>query len=315
MNFNQLNYFIELVRHRNFSAAANAIGVSQPALSLQIQKLEEEYEFQLIDRTKKPLALTTEGERFYEKALEIVQLVDDLEKLSLDMESKIEGKLRVGIIPTLSPYLVPLFLDELQGHHPNLQLQVEERKTEDIIDMLAHNELDLGIISTPVKSKNIGFVPLFYEKFFLYISSRHLFYHHDEIDPDDLDLKQIWYLSEGHCFQNQVNSICHMEEQNQTDLPFRYISNSIESLKRIVENQGGVTFIPELATSQIPAEYEPMIKDLCSPIPTREISAAYLRTTGLKRTAQAFLDVLLKKIPTRMQQKPTVAPIDTKIRT
>lgn len=314
MNFNQLRHFIELVRYRNFSAAANSLGITQPALSLQIQKLEEEFDFPLVDRTKKPLALTEEGELFYEKALDIVQRMEDLEQLSLDFEHKVEGNLRVGIIPTLSPYLIPLFMNELNTTYPKLRIQVVELKTEDIIDQLAHNEIDLAILSTPVKATKIGFVPLFYEQFFLYVSSKHPLYRQECVPVDQIDLTQVWYLHEGNCFQNQVNSVCRLTENENADLPFRYISNSIESLKRIVENQGGMTFIPELATSNIPAEYESMVKDLGEPVPSREISAAYLKSTGLKKTAQAFLDLLLAKVPKRMQQKPASLPLDTRIR-
>ncbi|WP_163717135.1 LysR family transcriptional regulator [Mangrovibacterium lignilyticum] len=314
MNFNQLRYFIELVRHKSFTESAKVLDITQPALSLQIQKLEEEYDFTLIDRTKKPLSLTEEGEIFYEKALQIVQLVDDLDQLSLDMENKVEGTLRVGIIPTLSPYLAPLFIDRLKEKYPGLKINIVELKTEDIMSQLTHNEIDLGIISTPVKAKNIGFIPLFYERFYLYISEKHPLYVADEIDLKDLNMDELWYLHEGNCFQNQVNSVCQMSNQDKDELPFNYMSNSIESLKRIVENQGGLTFIPELATSNIPAEYESMIKDIASPIPTREISAAYLKTTGLKKTAQVFLDVMSDNIPARMKEKPAHLPLDTKIR-
>ncbi|RKD87731.1 LysR family transcriptional regulator [Mangrovibacterium diazotrophicum] len=314
MKFNQLKYFIELVRSKNFSEAARVLKISQPALSLQMQKLEEEYDFKLFERTKKPMALTREGEMFYEKALQIVQLVEDLDQLGLDLEEKVEGKLRVGIIPTLSPYLVPLFMDTMKEQYPQLKLHIEELKTEEIIDELAHAGLDLGIISTPVKAKNTGFVPLFYERFFIYISENHPLYAEETLNLNQLNFDELWYLHEGNCFQNQVNSVCQMQDLNNSELPFQYVSNSIESLKRIVENQGGMTFIPELATSNIPAEYENMIKEFANSAPTRQISAVYLKTTGLKKTASAFLDVLLSKIPGRMQAKPQTQPIDTKIR-
>lgn len=314
MNFNQLKYFIELVRYKSFSEAAKSLLITQPALSLQIQKLEEEYEFQLIDRTKKPLALTPEGELFYEKALEIVQLVDDLDQLSLDLENQVEGKLRVGIIPTLSPYLVPLFMNQMNQSYPELRVDIMELKTEEILTMLTHNDLDLGIISTPVKAPKIGFVPLFWERFYLYISPNHPLGTEACVALCNLNEKELLYLHEGNCFQNQVNAVCSLPSLSESDLSFRYQSNSIESLKRIVENQGGLTFIPELASSNIPAEYEPMIKEIEAPVPVREISACYLKTTGYKRTAKVFVDVLLDTIPPRMKQKPDVKPLDTEIR-
>ncbi|MGQ8336359.1 LysR family transcriptional regulator [Sunxiuqinia sp. A32] len=314
MNVNQLKYFIEFVRTRNFSKAAERLRISQPALSLQIQKLEEEFEYQLINRTKKPLGLTPEGELFYEKALKIVQQIEDLSNLSLEIDENHKGKLTVGIIPTLSPYLVPLFVDEMKKKYPMLFLDIVELNTEEIVSQLTYNELDIGILSTPLKAKNIGFVPLFQERFYLYVSEKHDMYKIEKVELDKLPLDELWYLREGNCFQNQVNSICQIPELDNTNLSFRYVSYSIESLRRIVENQGGMTFIPELATVNVPTENEDMIKTFEDPAPLREISAAYLKTTGLKKTAGLLLDVIVANIPSRMRLNDKAKPIDTKIR-
>ncbi len=314
MNINQLKNFIELTRSRSFSKSAERMNVSQPALSIQIQKLEEEFAYRLIDRTKKPLVLTPEGELFYEKALKIVQMVEDLGNLGLEIDEQVEGKIRVGIIPTLSPYLVPMFIDELNRKYPRLFLDITELHTEEIIARLIYNELDVGILSTPVKAKNIGFVPLFYERFYLYISEKHEYYSQNEINLDNLPMEELWYLREGNCFQNQVNSMCKIPDIHDTELLFRYVSYSIESLKQIVENQGGMTFIPELATVNISPEYEDMIKTIEEPVPVREISAAYLKTTGIKRMVQILLDTINDSIPLRMKTRPRLEPLDTKLR-
>jgi LysR family transcriptional regulator, hydrogen peroxide-inducible genes activator len=314
MNINQLKNFIELTRSRSFSKSAERMNVSQPALSIQIQKLEEEFAYRLIDRTKKPLVLTPEGELFYEKALKIVQMVEDLGNLGLEIDEQVEGKIRVGIIPTLSPYLVPMFIDELNRKYPRLFLDITELHTEEIIARLIYNELDVGILSTPVKAKNIGFVPLFYERFYLYVSEKHEYYSQNEINLDNLPMEELWYLREGNCFQNQVDSMCKIPDIDDTELSFRYVSYSIESLKRIVENQGGMTFIPELATVNISPEYEDMIKTIEEPVPVREISAAYLKTTGIKRMVQILLDTINDSIPSRMKTRPRLEPLDTKLR-
>lgn len=314
MNITRLKYFIELARSRSFSGAAERLNISQPALSLQIQKLEDEFEFRLIDRTKKPLSLTEEGKLFLSRSLKIIQLVDDLSQLSIEIEDRIEGTLRVGIIPTLSPYLIPVFMDTLNKQYPGLFLDVAELKTEEIISRLNYSELDLGILSTPVVARNIEFKPLFYERFFLYVSEKSKFSGADKVSLNNLSTEELWYLREGNCFQNQVNSICKIPESHETDLPFRYSSYSIESLKRIVEFQGGMTFIPELATMNIPSDNEDMIKAIEDPAPVREISAAYLKATGLKKTARVLLDVLLSRIPPRMKQNPEIKPLNTMLR-
>ncbi len=314
MNTQQLKYFVELARSKSFSQAAERIGISQPALSLQIRKLEEEFEYQLIDRTKKPLALTPEGKLFFPKALKITQLIDELSELSVEIEDQVEGKIRLGIIPTLSPYLVPLFIKELNRKYPGIFLDVTELKTEEIISRLTYNELDLGILSTPLSAKNIGFKPLFYERFFLYVSDKNKLSDLEKISLNNLPSDELWYLREGNCFQNQVNSICQAATTPSKEFPLRYLSYSIESLMRIVEFQGGMTFIPELATLNIPSENEDMVKPIEEPAPVREISAAYLKTSGLQKNGQLFLDVLLSQIPARMKQKPGVKPLNTKLR-
>lgn len=314
MNFNQLKYFIELARSLNFSKSAERMMISQPALSLQIQKLEEEFGYKLVDRTKKPLALTPEGELFYEKALKIVQMAEDLENLGMEINEQVEGRLRLGIIPTLSPYLTPMFISEMNRKFPKLFIEIDELHTEEIIGKLAYNELDAGILSTPVKTRNIGFVPLFYERFYLYVSEKHELYSQEKISLDTLPMNELWYLREGNCFQNQVDSACKIPDQKNTGLLFRYVSYSIESLKRIVENQGGMTFIPELATVNVPPDYEDMIKTIEEPTPFREISAAYLKTTGLKKTVQLLLDTIKENLPAHLRTKPGLKPLDTKLR-
>lgn len=314
MNVNQLKYFIELGRTKSFSRAAERLQISQPALSLQIRNLEEEAGLTLVDRTKKPLALTPEGELFFSKTLKIVRLLDELSQLSVEMEEKVEGKIRLGIIPTLSPYLVPIFIGELHRKYPQIFLDIVELKTEEIITRLTYNELDLGILSTPLSTRNIGFKPLFYERFFLYVSEKNKLSAEERIDLEDLPYEELWYLREGNCFQNQVDSICSPRDGGENDLPFRYASYSIESLKRIVEFQGGMTFIPELATVNIPSENENMVKAILEPVPVREISAAYLKATGLKKNAQLLLQVIASQLPERMRKKPDVKPLNTRLR-
>ena len=185
--------------------------------------------------------------------------------------------------------------------------------TEDILVQLAYNKLDAGILSTPVKSKNVAFLPLFYEDFYLYVSEKHHLFKTEIIAQREVDTEQLWYLTEGNCFQNQVNSVCSIPSFETSKGSFRYISSSIESLKRIVETQGGLTFIPELATLNVASEFEDLIKPIEAPAPYREISLAYLKTSGVKKLVKAFVDVIIESLPKRMQVKPTTLPLDTKL--
>ena len=311
MNLNQLRYFVELTRSRSFSKAAKNLNISQPALSLQIQNLEEEFNFVLIERSMRPLTLTYEGEQFLEKSLKILQLVDELDNLSIDLEEEVVGKLRVGIIPTLSPYLTPLFIKDISRDYPNLYLEIIELSSDDIISQLTYNEIDLGIMATPVVAKNIGFTTLFYERFFLYVSEKSSIFELEKVRLSDIPKNELWFLKEGNCFQSQVNTLCNI--RNDENRQLIYSSYSIESIKRIVELSGGITFIPELSTTNIPSENENMLKMLASPVPVREISAAWLKTSGLKKNARILTDVILSQIPTRMKKRPQNKPTPTSL--
>ena len=312
MTFNQLKYVLELVAAGSFSAAAQKLGLTQPALSLQLQSLENELDFKIVDRSRKPFELTPEGELFVIKAREIVLMTESLNDLSTELSNRIKGILRVGIIPTLSPYLVPLFIGELNRNFPDLQIEIQEIVTEEIIRKLNLGDLDVGILSTPLNAP-ARFEPLFYEKFFLYVSDVHPFFGLDEVKASDINPKELWYLSEGNCFQNQANAICPINNPESSG-QLRYVSSSIESLRRIVESKNGVTFIPELATIGIPAELEELVKPIASPTPYREISLALSRLHSKERLVQVFKETLLRNIPDRMKRTPDGIGLDTKIR-
>lgn len=314
MNFTQLEYLKALVQHGSFSLAAEKLKITQPALSLQIAKLEEELEFRLLDRRKRPLQLTPEGETFYEKSIEILKLMNELKQVSFEMGSEVKGYLKVGIIPTLAPYLVSLFTENLNTNFPNLHLEISELKTEEIIRQIKMGSLDCGILSTPVIAVGVIFERLFYERFFAYVSEKHSNFREKTLDINRISEEDIWYLEEGNCFQNQVNSICKINLQKEKSQNLVYRSNSIESLRRIVENKQGITFIPELATINIPSEQEELVKPLSGQVPVREISLVSTRNNPKERQIAALKEIIVESVPKRMRQKPKGAVIDTNIR-
>lgn len=311
MQFIQLEYLRELYAERSFSAAAYKLGITQPALSLQIQKLEEELDFRLIDRSKRPMQFTEEGKIFYHKSVEILKMVEQLKQVSFEMSEEVKGNLSVGIIPTLAPYLVPLFIGELNTGYPHLQVEVFELKTEEIISRLKLGTLDCGILSTPVSAGGVVFEPLFYERFFAYVAENHRLFNCKKVNVDDLNEEDVWYLEEGNCFQNQVNSICKINIQKETAQNLVYRSSSIESLRRIVENKNGITFIPELATINVPSELEELIKDFSDEHPVREISLLLPKNYSKERQVAALKKIILKSVPKRMLEKPKTWIVDT----
>ena len=313
MNIVQLEYLKEIYVCGSFSVAADRLGLTQPALSLQIQKLEEELEFKLIDRTKRPFQFTDEGKVFYEKSLEILRQIETLKQISINISEEVSGKVRVGVIPTLAPYLVPLFIQQLAKDYPALQLEIYELKTEVIINEIKMGDIDCGIISTPVSATNISVTPLFYERFYAYLSEDHPLFEEDSIDIKSIQQEDIWYLEEGNCFQNQVNSICQLNPQKKNKHQLVYHSNSIESLRRIVEHKRGLTFIPELATINIPAEQEELIKEIVPNEPVREISLITAKRFAKERQVNALQEVIKSSIPARMVKKPQKGIVDTRL--
>ncbi|HRW63183.1 MAG TPA: LysR substrate-binding domain-containing protein, partial [Bacteroidales bacterium] len=313
MNINQLKYILTVSKHRSFSKASIELGVTQPALSLQISKLEQELGVTIFNRTKKPLAITKEGDLLLKKSVHILKLFDGLYDLALELEEEISGKLNIGIIPTLAPYITPVFLEDLNHLYPKLQLIISELITEEIIDKIKSGELDTGLIATPIQAVGVEFNALFYEKFFLFVSNKSSFFKSESIKINELDLDDLWYLNEGNCFQNQVNVLCKTSSKVLEKQQIKYFSNSIESLRYIVEQRGGMTFIPELATLTIPVDKEDMIKPLEGLQPVREISLVTSKFVAKQKLIDAFTDTLLHNIPKRMKTIQPNMILDTQI--
>lgn len=301
MTLAQLQYVEVVSRLRSFSKASKELHITQPALTLQIKKLEEELGFSIFNRTKMPLVITKEGEVFLKRAIQIIRLVDDLYDVAIELEEEISGTLNIGAIPTIAPYLTPVFMENLHKEYPKLRLSIKEQLTEEIITSVKNGEIDAGIIATPVQAKGVEFRTLFYEKFFLYVSDRSPFYKRESINLNEIDLSELWYLNEGNCFQNQVNAICEISNRISEKQNFRYQSNSIESLRYIVEYRGGMTFIPELATLTVSSEKEEMVKTLNGIQPVREISMVTAKFVSKQKLLDAFLEILMSNIPKGMK--------------
>lgn len=314
MTILQLTYMIELARTGSFSIAARQLEISQPALSMQISKLEEELEVRLFHRSPTKIRLSREGEKFIEQASEILQLFERLKFFSLEMENRPAGSLTIGIIPTLAPYWVPHFAGNFIREYPRINLSLREMLTSEIISGLKDGSLDAGFLSTPVETVGIDFKPLFYEQFFLYVSEGHHLANADVVDLNQVDLEQVWYLEEGNCFQNQVNSVCRYKKEPDDSQSIIYRSNSIESLCRMVDSGKGMTFIPELATMGIPSEREEMIKSIAAPIPFREISLATIHHPQSDFLVGLLVQSALRVIPVRMKKRPDQLPVNTQLK-
>jgi LysR family hydrogen peroxide-inducible transcriptional activator len=314
MSLEQLAYALAVARYKSFVLAAEKVSVTQPALTMQVKKLEAELGFVLFDRSRKPLMLTAEGKIYLERAQEFMLSFRELSHLAEELKNQEGGELRLAIIPTLSPYLIPLFLDHFRGRFPDVKISIAELPTEYIIRQIKEGELDAGIFATPVMSTGIYFQPLFYEKFFLYVSQQHPWFRKVTVNIADLAGANIWLLREGNCFRSQVSDICQLQENRQGQNKFIYESSSIESLMRIVEYHGGMTLIPELATLAVSAEQEGLLKEISKPAGVRQISLAFSRYQHKKRLLDGLQTSILQHIPRHMLQPGEAEIIDSYVK-
>nr|WP_320119807.1 LysR substrate-binding domain-containing protein [uncultured Marinifilum sp.] len=302
MTLKQLEYAIALGNLGAYGRVAKSMGVSQPAVSLQIQALEEELGIKLFDRSNKKVEPTSDGLLFLQKAQSLLTESKHLEDFAFQLSEEVQGDLCLGIIPTLSPFLVPLFADELNKRYPKINLRIVEAITEDILRGVKEGTLHGGIISTPIQSKsNIEIQPIFYESFYLFLSYKHKLYKSDKIDIEKLDYNDVWMLKEGNCFVDQVTNICAMESQKRSSLV--YETNNIDALRRIVEYKGGITFIPELATLTIPADQEDLLKEITGRERVREISLINLKSEVRLNLLNSVLETIKDCIPKQMLNK------------
>lgn len=305
MNFQQLSYILAVDQHRHFAQAAEACHVSQPTLSMMVRRLEEELETQIFDRSRQPVVPTTQGEAIIAQARIILREKQVLTDLVQQAKGKPQGPLAVGIIPTLAPYLVPRFIRDFLQAYPRIQLKLTELRTETIVERLKQGELDAGILVTPLEDAAIHEYHLFYEELFAYTSTptdKEFFL------PEDIDPKQLWLLEEGHCFRSQIMNLCALQRKARSQ--FAYQAGSIETLKRLVQQQQGVTILPELCVLDITAEERARVKPFAEPVPVRQVSLVTHRP-GLKaRLTRALADTIQAAVPSHMLQRETVQVVE-----
>mgnify|MGYP000044174196 CR=1 FL=1 len=271
MTLQQYQYILALDSERNFVRAAEKCFVTQPSLTMQVQKLEDELGVKIFDRSKKPLIPTPIGEQIIAQARIAVQESNRIKELIKESQNELSGDLRVGIIPTLAPYLLPLFAANFEKDYPSIRLLIQELQTERIIGKLRKDELDLGILVTPLEESGINESPLFLEPMLGYVGENHRLSKKKSISLDDLDLDDTWLLSEGHCLRAQVLNICNAH-QNDDSQNLVFESGSLETLERLVESHKGMTILPYLATLNLNANQRKMLREFKGNPPVREVS-------------------------------------------
>lgn len=314
MTIQQLEYAMALAKYGSYSKAARAVGITQPAMSLRIKKLEEGVGLMLFDRTQKPVRPTVEGALFLEKAQLLLTQAEQLKDFAVGLKEEISGEINIGIIPTLAPYLLPLFISDLNRQFGELKVHIKEMLTHEILEGLRTGEVHAGIISTPIQTRTkLVSKVLFYERFLLFVSERHPLFAQQKVAVEDIALNDLWLLKEGNCFRDQVDNICEIARDSNRQNLFYYESNSIESLCRIVEYKGGVTFLPELTTLHLGPDREDMIKEIKGRPRVREISMIHLPNEVRAHVLDEVLTVIQRNLPTHMMHLGEAEAIRTNI--
>ena len=300
MNFQQLTYIIKVDQLRHFALAAKECHVTQPTLSMMIKKLEQELGVLIFDRTQKPIVPTSQGKKVIEQAKVILNQKNYLFELIREEKETIIGEVKIGIIPTVAPYLVPLFLQELTQKYPQLKLTIEELNTDSIIQQLRKGTIDIGLLATPLEEPNIKEWPLFYETFFVYTNKENEG-QKKYIYPEEIDLDQLLLLEEGHCLRSQVLNLCQLQKKQATNFSFK--SGSLETLKRLVEVNQGITILPELATKWTDKKRIIAFK---APAPQREISLVTHTSFIKNRILQCIQEEIIQQLPEKVRQNQKV---------
>lgn len=316
LTLTQLEYLVALDQHRHFGKAARACHVSQPTLSMQIQKLEADLGVIFFDRSHQPLLPTSEGISLINQARTVLSEARRLTQLSKEDSSEVKGELRLGVIPTIAPYLIPLFVERLSRQFPKLSLSIDELQTHQIITSLENETLDVGLLATPLKTSGLEEQKLFLEPFSLFVRKSHPLSRKKSVSEDDLDGSEMWLLSEGHCLRSQILRFCSLRSSHSVLKNVRIEAGNLETLQRLVESGSGYTLLPWLATRQELSSQTQLIP-FRAPVPQRQVSLVWRRTQLKRKAIDALTDAIMQSLPKELlelqKSKGTLAsqPIPT----
>lgn len=275
MTITQLHYVLAVAEHQNFTKAAQKVFVTQPTLSMQIQKLEEELDVLIFDRSKKPIELTETGRKIVHQARNIVNESDRIKDIVDQQKGFVGGLFRLGVIPTVMPTLLPMFLNSFIKKYPKVKLKIEELHTEAIIERLKDGHLDAAIAATPLDLPNIKEQVLYYEPFVGYIPQGHRLHNQKKIEVEDLDLDDILLLEDGHCFKDGILNLCKATRPTGENEHFQLETGSFETMVRLANEGLGMTLLPYLHTLDLKENEQKNIRMFVEPNPAREVSLIY----------------------------------------
>ncbi|MFC3811056.1 hydrogen peroxide-inducible genes activator [Lacihabitans lacunae] len=298
MSITQLAYILAVEKYRNFVEAAETCHVSQPALSMQIKKLEEHLNIQIFDRSQSPVTVTAIGQKVLAKAKQTLTSFNQIYDLVLEESNGLAGEVKLGVIPTVAPYLLPLFLKKLNADFPDVSLIVEELTTQKIIEGLHNGELDLGILATPLHIKNLKEHHLYFEELKVYVSAENKLFEKKYILSEDIDLNYLWLLEEGHCLRTQIANFCELKQKQNIVSQLNFKTGSLETIIKLVDKYRGITLIPDLVTLDMTDAQKSKVRRFDGPKPQREISLVCEASYPRKTIVEALKGAILACLPT-----------------
>ena len=298
MNIQQLEYILAVDTYRHFAKAAERCRVTQPTLSMMVQKLEDELGVKLFDRNAQPIRPTPTGKKVIEQARNALSQITRIKEIVREEERSLRGIFRLAVLPTIAPYLLPRFFQRLSEEYPELDIRVLEMKTAPTIEALRDGEVDAAIIANRPTEPFLRGEVLYYEQFLGYVARSEPAFKKDLIRTADISGERLWLLDEGHCFRDQLVRFCEMEKVKVHQAAYRL--GSLETFMRMVENGDGITFIPELAMLQLSPEQKELTRPFAIPKPTREI-VLVTRVDFIRHTiTNVLIESIKKAVPKEM---------------
>ena len=292
----QLEYIVAIDTYRHFVTAAEKCFVTQPTLSMQIKKLEESLGVIIFDRTKQPIIPTDIGIKIIKQARITLSESKRIHELIEEYNNILSGDLTIGIIPSLAPYLLPLFIGNLTAQYPLINITIIELLSEEIIERLKNDTIDVGLLVTPLNESGIVEEAIFYEKMLLFANKNHPLAIKEHIETNEITTEGLWLLGKGHCFRSQVVNLCSYQDEKIKDAKFNFESGSLETIKRIIETEGGYTLLPELAINDCNPK-NTIIRSFDSETPVREVGLVYSRNHVKKRMLKILFQSIAEAVP------------------
>jgi len=293
MNIQQIQYVLAVGELRNFGKAAEKCFISQSTLSTMIGKFESEIGITIFDRRSKPITITNEGEKIIDQLKIISRELNMLQEVVSDLKGELAGSLRIGAIPTVGPYILPLFLNRFVEQFPKIQFEVSEITTEKIVDHLENRQLDIGIVSLPLNNPKLEEIPLYEEVFLFYDAQKNSY--EQPVKIKEIDFRRLWLLEEGHCMRVQVEQICNLKKKipiNKRNLDYK--SGTVDTLVKLVDNNKGLSFLPMLATLGLSEVQQQHLWPIAAPVPVRSVGLLVHRHFVKKKILE-LLKAAIKK--------------------